>query len=178
MRPQVKKFIKDNLHLIDEDRWNDLWQLVLNDNGDVFNDLQDVKDMSDLLLDSGCNPLSGITYIPEGYLCCSDRATVYIPDGIKTIAHAAFSGMHNLTSVTVPASVETIGNSVFNSCDNLKEVTILNPHVSITRSTFGQCPQLKLINYAGTDAQAREIFTGVYLYRGCVIKTSESELHV
>ena len=65
-----------------------------------------------------------------------------IPDGIETIADAAFSWRSGLTSVTIPNSVTSIGNSAFYGCSNLTSVTISNSVTSIGNSAFYGCSNL------------------------------------
>ena len=49
---------------------------------------------------------------------------VIIPDGVKVIGRAAFSGSPNLKSVTIPASVTRIGVAVFTGCSGLTSISV------------------------------------------------------
>ena len=51
-----------------------------------------------------------------------------LPDGVKEIGWFAFSGCHNLTSVTLPASVEAIAYGAFENCS--KSLVFLCPEGS------------------------------------------------
>lgn len=179
LKPEIKQFIKDNLHLIDTDDWNTFWGLVDNDQGVIFEDMQDVKDVTEFLLDCGCNPLKSCKTVPEGFLCCSDRSTISIPEGILNISFGAFCGMENLTHVVIPHTVELIGNRAFGECVNLKEVTILNPNVMLSRSVFSKCSKLMLLKYNGTKKQFDSCFNDVApLNEGCLVITTEGPIQL
>ncbi len=65
-----------------------------------------------------------VTAIDDSAFRQQEKITdVVIPDGVKTIGHAAFM-YSSIESVTIPASVESIGDSVFDYCPNFKQVTI------------------------------------------------------
>lgn len=49
---------------------------------------------------------------------------VQVPDGVKTIAGAAFVGCAHVTVVSVPASVENIGGMAFFDCHNLRSIDV------------------------------------------------------
>ncbi len=59
-----------------------------------------------------------------------------IPEGITSIAGAAFYDCSNLTSITIPESVTTIGSLAFRNCSSLTSITIPNNVVSFGRYAF------------------------------------------
>ncbi|MBR7033968.1 MAG: leucine-rich repeat protein [Clostridia bacterium] len=67
---------------------------------------------------------------------------VVIPDGVTSIAGAAFAGCKNLTGVEIPESVTEIGSSAFSSCDGLINVKIGSGVKSIGSSAFHSCRSL------------------------------------
>ena len=75
LKPEIKQFIKDNLHLIDTDNWDAFWGLV-EEEGKIFKDMLDVKDLTEFLLDCGCDTLKNSKVIPSGYLCYSDKSEI------------------------------------------------------------------------------------------------------
>lgn len=179
LKPEIKQFIKDNLHLIDMDDWNTFWGLVDNDAGMIFEDMRDVKDLTEFLLACGCDTLRGCKVIPEGYLCCSDRSEIKIPENINRIGFGAFCGMVNLTQVTIPATVEVVQEEAFYECTNLKEVTILNPNIQLSTETFLECSSLTLIKYNGTKKQFDSCFDDVApLNEGCLVITTEGPIQL
>jgi len=68
-----------------------------------------------------------------------------IPDGIESIAGAAFYECHNLTSVTISNSVTSIGDLAFCECSQLASVTIPNSVTNIGESAFSDCSALTSI---------------------------------
>lgn len=79
-------------------------------------------------------------YLPETY-----EGEYVIPEGIKTIAHAACYNRENLTSVIIPNSVTSIDEYAFAYCYNLTSVTIPNSVTSIGRYAFEGCGNLSSI---------------------------------
>ena len=69
-----------------------------------------------------------------------------IPDTVKTIRDAAFSGNEQLTSVTIPNSVITIGSSAFSKCSTLTSITIPDSVKTIGRGAFSDCKNLESIS--------------------------------
>ena len=120
----------------------------------------DVKDLTEFLLDCGCDTLKNSKVIPSGYLCCSDKSEIKIPENINYIGYGAFSNMVNLKQVTIPSSVDLIDDEAFYKCTNLKEVTILNPKIILSFGTFSGCSRLMLLKYNGTIKQFNSCFYG------------------
>lgn len=179
MNNRIKQFIKDNLTLVDEDNWEAFWGLVEKDEGNIFEDMRDIKDLTEFLLECACDTLKNCTAIPEGYLCCSDRSEIKIPENINCINFGAFCGMVNLTQVTIPVTVEIIADEAFYECTNLQEVTILNPKIVLSGGTFRDCPNLMLIKYNGTKKQFYSCFDDVApLNEGCLVITTEGPIQL
>ena len=179
LKPEIKQFIKDNLNLIDADDWNTFWGLVKEEEGKIFEDMLDVKDLTEFLLDCGCDTLKNSKIIPSGYLCGSDRSEIKIPENINYIGYGAFSSMVNLKQVTIPSSVERIGDEAFYKCTNLKEVTILNPKIILSFGTFSGCSRLMLLKYNGTIKQFNSCFYEVEtLNDGCLVITTEGPIQL
>ena len=65
-----------------------------------------------------------------------------IPEGIKNINRAAFSGCHGLTSVTIPTSVISIGREAFYGCIGLTSAIIGNGVTNIDDQAFYDCREL------------------------------------
>lgn len=70
---------------------------------------------------------------------------IIIPEGVKGIGTAAFSGCKNLQSVTIPESVTAIGAEAFKGCEKLDPLTIPDSVTSIAQSAFLDCKGLKSI---------------------------------
>ena len=70
------------------------------------------------------------------------EGTYPIPDGVVTIAEAAFFDCDSITGVLIPDSVTGVGYEAFFSCSSLKNVTIGNGLTSIRADEFEWCSSL------------------------------------
>ncbi len=77
---------------------------------------------------------------------CSDRSinTAVIPDGVETIASAAFYGCEYLVQITIPASVRHIKNHAFAECTSLT----LDIPVTVTEIEEGAFQGVRRVNIA------------------------------
>ena len=91
----------------------------------------------------GCSGLTSPVYNAHvfAYMPTSYSGAYTIPDGIESIAGAAFSYC-TLTSVTIPNSVTSIGKYAFSHSRSLTSVTIPNSVTSIEKGAFLQSPGL------------------------------------
>lgn len=80
-----------------------------------------------------------------------------IPDTVKIIGEAAFSGCNSLEAVTVSDSVTKIGNSAFENCENLKSVALGKNIEEIGMSAFLYCYSLNEVKYTGSEADWEKI---------------------
>ena len=74
-------------------------------------------------------------------LVCGCVNTI-IPDGVKEIGTAAFSGCSELTHLNIPDSVTVIGEEAFWFCDELEEIVIPENVTTIGRMAFELCQNL------------------------------------
>lgn len=179
LKPEVKQFIRDNIRLIDKNDWKSFW-LTADEDLDhvIFEYMHDVCDMTEFLYSCGCNPLSGIDFIPEGFLCGSDRSSFDIPNGITHIHYGAFSSMDRLTSVVLPETVMYVSSNAFEGCTNLTTVTILNPQTQFSKSSFERCDNLSTVVYNGTRDDF-STYQDQYSFKvpyGCKIKFIDGEI--
>jgi hypothetical protein len=61
---------------------------------------------------------------------------VELGDGVTKIGDYAFSGCHNLSSITIPDGITSIGNYAFCNCYTLSSITIPDGVTSIGNYTF------------------------------------------
>lgn len=89
---------------------------------------------------------------------------VVIPDGVKEINGAAFSGCSKITDIVVPDSVSEIGKSVFSST-GIKSFTLGKGIDSISESMFSSCSDLTDIKIpAHIKKIGKYAFTGINIH--------------
>ena len=96
----VKEFIRERVHLIDNNLWDTFYDEVTID--DNFQLLYMIGELTEFLYSCGCDPLQYMTKIPVGYLAGSNRSEFIIPEHIKCIEMGAFRGVKNLRKITIP----------------------------------------------------------------------------
>ncbi len=114
----------------------------------------------------GNRRISGDYTIPQGILTIADYAfqsfeatSLTIPEGVKSIGHAAFSYCTELTSVILPDSIIYIGENAFMRCDSLISVILPKNLTSIERETFFICPKL---SYVAIPQSVKRIGEGAF----------------
>ena len=70
---------------------------------------------------------------------------IIIPDGVRIIDTAAFSGFTNLTDISIPDTVKVIGDEVFNYCESLTNIVLPDTIKEISSYAFCNCKNLKSI---------------------------------
>ena len=158
LKPEIKQFIKDNLHLIDTDDWDAFWGLV-EEEGKIFKDMLDVKDLTEFLLDCGLDLFDGkyrLKEIPDGFLWGTSRTEFFIPEHITSIGAEAFANA-KFTKITIPKNVKTIEYHAFCNCGDLNYVTINTTQLpeKETIGTFTNCEEIYQIRFSGTMDQWR-----------------------
>lgn len=110
MTNEQKKYIEQNIHLIEDDNFQDFF-------------LDAPRGTYQLLTSAGIDILPKLSYI-ESYLCSNNEqiTELYIPDNIHKIYDHAFSGCTNLVHVTLPKSLQYIDGFVFAATQNLHNI--------------------------------------------------------
>ncbi len=93
----------------------------------------------------GCPLQTAITQGDTYYKCPAGATEVVVPEGIKHIAAAAFSGCTQLQSVSLPESLETIGNGAFSNCSSLGGITLPENLDTLGYNAFYRCTALREI---------------------------------
>lgn len=115
MDDKVKAFIEENITLIEENRWKEVYEKVAKDliGGDIGN-------FTETMLAVNIHPETYLKELPTWFLYRSGIEEFTIPNNITSIGYEAFRGCDSFKSVEIPDSVESIGEAAFYSCDNLK----------------------------------------------------------
>lgn len=159
MNVHIKKFIEENISLIEEDRYEELY--------DEADSCIDIHSLTETLLEADIDPLQKLTYVPSHYLCetdifsfsvpahiteikngafwqCENLNKVSLPEGLKKIGDSAFCECHNLWQVTLPSTLESLQEDAFAET-NLQHLVIPDNIVTIPRHCFEECHQLKTL---------------------------------
>ena len=124
MSPEVKQFIQDNKDLIEENKWDQVY-----DNA-VFNlDSDSTGELGKIFLGLGINPIAELDYIPDYYLSSTDIKSFTIPNHIHLLSEGCFSYCEQLDEIIIPESVTQIAKFAFYCCANLKKITILSDNI-------------------------------------------------
>ena len=91
--------------------------------------------------------------VPDGiisidYRCFADSPylrTIFIPDSVKEVGVAAFSGCRKLETVRLPLGLVRIRKELFLNCESLEEVVIPQTVTTIGEWAFRGCRKLKRI---------------------------------
>lgn len=95
--------------------------------------------------------IDGVLYTKSGeglvqYPIGSEKDKFIIPDGVVSIAFAAFSECDNLTEIVMPDSVIEIGAKAFENCRNLTSINISESVSKIGEYVFSACSSLTSVN--------------------------------
>lgn len=117
----LKKFIEENIDLIEEKNWRDLYDLA-----SVHIPFQ-IGNLTTNLMHADINPL--------------DDLTVVLPEMF------AESMIQN---IELPAQISVIKRQAFKNCYELREITLPPALIRIDEEAFANCYELHTINYQGT----------------------------
>ena len=156
--------------------------------------------LTELLYESGIDPLQSMKVIPLNFLDCSgykasieevdipihiekidSRAFFYskikhitIPGDL--IGRQAFQGCYQLEFVDILEGMKTIEDQAFNGCKNLKVVKLPTSLTHLGTKVFTDCPKLKTIAYAGTTKMWAETFLAEDFRSRLIIQCVDGDL--
>ena len=182
MNTEIKDFIEKNINLIEQGRFEELYDLAIT--GIIGRNLL-VGKFTETFLGADIDPAEYMREIPPFYLNGAETIKYYvIPDNaisignhafchcpklkgvtignsVTSIGKYAFANCHSLPSITIPESVTAIENLAFLDCENLSRVVLSSGIKQIGAYVFANTTQknkgLKSINYLGTRAQWNKI---------------------
>ena len=141
MRNSQQDFIEKYINDIDANNWKKVYSRA-----DIELDEASIGQLTEMLLDSGINPLLQIEYIPSNFLNSTSKIkSIYIPDNIYWIGKRSFydSKLEDLDlSNTIIQGIET---EAFRDCYNLEKIIFSNKLMSISVRAFANCYSLKEI---------------------------------
>ena len=130
MTKNVKKFIEDNIELIEQNNFSLLFSKAF----DLT--VQQIGELSKVLEDAEIYPLNYLSYVPSYYMLGTDIEIFAPKPGITYIGRGAFMYCDNLISVDLPEGVEYIHAHAFEDCPNIKELNLPSSLKEIEGTAF------------------------------------------
>lgn len=107
--------------------------------------------LTDLLLESGINPLLHMNSIPTYFAYLANQLRdLIIPQNITYLSVKAFNYCEPLRSVKFEGGITELQMYAFASCPNLISVSIPRSVNMISSHAFWDCPSLERVYYDGT----------------------------
>lgn len=119
-----------------------------------FNAFTDCGGLTSIIVESGNpnydsrNNCNAIIETSTNTLIAGSNNTI-IPNTVSSIAHHAFSGRSNMTSITIPNSVTAIRRDAFSGCTKLSTITIPNTVTEMGDGIFSGCTDLTSVTIEG-----------------------------
>ena len=159
----LKEFVEKNIHLIEENRFKELYIIA-----EVDPDIE-VYDLTILLYSIGIDPLKELDYIPSNFMIGTHLNAPQIIDlshltHIKHIENYAFAFNNNLKEIILPPNLETIGSTAF-LASGLKKIVIPKSVKAIGDAAFMDCKNLSEIVIEGKPTINLNAFAGDHIQR-------------
>lgn len=182
----VKELLERYIKWIEKDDWENFFERI-----QAEYIPQTVSKVARALETAGINPLSELSFIPEGYfllsqiseyttpsnikrICykafyASDVETVHITGNVYDVNQFAFEGCDFLESIIFDEGVEYIDDAVFYSCEELTTVVLPKSLKRIGHNVFNGCYKLTEITYNGTCEEWQKIYNHEFINEGTYI---------
>ncbi len=98
----------------------------------------DRRELTEILLSIGIDPLKHLTFVPENYLSQSNIKEFNVPSHIDRISTAAFWQCRELEKVTLPEGLIFIEDSVFAECHKLTQINLPSTLEYIYEDAFAE----------------------------------------
>ena len=167
MELALKEFVEKNIHLIEENRFKELYIIA-----EVDPDLE-VYDLTTLLYAAEIDPLQYLDYIPSGFMSGTfDKEPEvidlsYLPR-IKHIEGEAFAYNLDLKEIILPPNLETIASAAFLT-SGLKKIVIPKSVKAIGGAAFMDCKYLSEVVIEGKPSIGANAFAGDHVMRKFII---------
>lgn len=158
MDKEVKHLIEDNIDLIENERFEYLYDKM------KMRSLGLIGKFTETLLNAGIDPANYLKELPRGYLADTSIQHYDVPETINRLGRYAFANCTELTSISLPDRLTFIGISAFMSCYNLSDIVLPESLIEIESQAFYGCKHLKTIKYLGTVAQWESIQKGAVVF--------------
>ena len=163
MDSALKEFIEKNIHLIEENRFKELYIIA-----EVDPDL-DVYDLTALLYAADIDPLEELDYIPSNFMIGTHLNAPQALDlsnltHIKHIEGYAFAFNNNLKEIILPPNLETIGSTAF-LASGIEKIVIPKSVKAIGEVAFMDCKNLSEVIFEGKPTIGRNAFGGDHIMR-------------
>lgn len=152
MDDRVKQFIEDNIELIEDNQWEELYTKTKYELDIATGEFTSCMFAIDI------HPEVYLKELPARFLFKSNIKEFNIPNNITSIGMGAFYGCKNLTCVTIPNGVTSIGIGVFRDCSKLTSMIIPKSVTAISDYMFWDGPHELIIDYSGTKADWKKIY--------------------
>lgn len=167
MNPPLKEFVEKNIHLIEENRFKELYTIA-----EVEPDLE-TYDLTKLLYSADIDPLQYLDYIPSGFMSGTFDNQPEVIDlssspHIKHIQDGAFAYNLNLKEIILPPNLETILSYAF-LASGLEKIIIPKSVKSICDVAFMDCKYLSEIIIEGKPVIGLNAFGGDHIMRKFII---------
>lgn len=139
-----KKFIEENIDLIEANNWAKVFET-------------DWPGVGDVLYSAGIDFMSAMKRVPKFVFARSTLEEIVIPSEVTTIGSFAFTNSIALKTVKIPSTVSSIEQKAFDHCTSLSNIDI--PQLdSLSYGAFYYCTSLRSIDLSECNLQ--------YIYRG------------
>lgn len=190
MDDKVKKFIEDNIELIEANEWEEAYRFA---NKELS--MAEIGQFTSLMLSADIHPEKYLSKLPAYFLYesgikefiipdsvtsigdwafkyCTNLESIIIPDSLTEIYWCIFEGCTSLTTVTIGDHITEISYLAFSDCSNLTHVIIPNSVIKIRNDAFSDCGDKLNISYSGTKSEWKRVynskaFTNTYFTAHC-----------
>ena len=130
-----KKFIEENIDLIDDNNWAKVFET-------------DWPGVGDVLYSAGIDFMSAIRRVPKFVFSKSTLEEIVIPSEVTEIESFAFADSNALKTVKIPSKVSYIGQQAFRFCKSLSNIDVPKLN-SLSYQAFYYCTSLQSIDLSG-----------------------------
>ena len=113
----VMEFIKENINLINLNRWDEVYKNAIQFEADEENPDGIAPYLTNVLLECDINPLDYMNYIPYGYYCNSELEEFIVPNNIEHITYGTLN-LHKCKKFVLPKNLKYLHLGVFDYIGN------------------------------------------------------------